>query len=516
MSSNALPSSALLDQLAAGWSRTRPEAARELAERWGRALEAEWHIHEERDAALDFTCAFPQIRLRGMGGVRCLLLAGAERAAATALAESTRQRPSFFDASALSFVLALSADAFAVAKGWPEAQESLLLDRDQLRLLLGAQPEQARAFLVRHLRARLSRLTLNPYHAKLPAEGAMFFGRQRELRELKTEARASFAIVGPSRMGKTSLLRRYHATLPVSRRLHAHYLQFADVNARNIAEVGNRVAVPLGEGASRMSPERLLRVLRHLHCRDGAMLEFLLDETDGVCDSAIFHALATADREGYCRLILCGRGRLLREMRSSHSPLAGRLTMMRLSPLESADARSLLECPLVDLELDLAPGVVERVLELTGHSAHLIQYYGGCLARLGCAGHGRAITLEDVEAVRSDFNTAEMVMAGLDDLECDLHRRVALTILAAAPKKPFTAEAMVRIATAGGYGIDPFQAHEICRDLVINNILTWCPHGDSPYALTNPGLAEYARRAGLLPKLSPGARVITHANFAAA
>ena len=103
-----------------------------------------------------------------------------------------------------------------------------------------------------------------------------------------------------------------------------------------------------------------------------------------VCDGETFRQLGHAAKEGYVRLVLCGRKRLYDFASRDSSPLGQRLVLMRLTPLSEPDARALIRLPLESfgLSLDPEPELVHHLLTRTGRLPHLIQFYAKNLVEL--------------------------------------------------------------------------------------------------------------------------------------
>lgn len=158
------------------------------------------------------------------------------------------------------------------------------------------------------------RRRLSPYGIAHPVSAGMFFGRSLELGRFMDDQETSFAIVGPSRIGKSSVLQQYR-WLSVQQGWPSSRMFPIDLYAagRDPDDVFAYIASRIADNSfsRRVRTERdLLAFLRHQAHRCGGRLDLLLDEVDSICESTVLETLGHAAREGVVRLILCGRAKL--------------------------------------------------------------------------------------------------------------------------------------------------------------------------------------------------------------
>ena len=113
-------------------------------------------------------------------------------------------------ASGVGVVLVIcvnDAAVIAANRALPPRYALVLGPEDVVALLNAPKPQRRR---IERLPARFGRTFPWVYDFSKPA-GVAFFGRTRELEKLQDDANTSYAVTGPGRIGKSSLLRR-HAT----------------------------------------------------------------------------------------------------------------------------------------------------------------------------------------------------------------------------------------------------------------------------------------------------------------
>jgi hypothetical protein len=220
----------------------------------------------------------------------------------------------------------------------------------------------------------------------------------------------------------------------------------------------------------------------------------MFDEVDEVCQGTTFELVGDAARRGYCRLILCGRGRLLQMMLSPSSPLACRLALLRPGPLEVDAARDLLVEPLDNLGISILDSdrVVEEIFRWTGRLPHLLQFYGKKLAEL--AEEEGSISQNEVAALHWDFDTAQYFTSPLSDLPDSQTRLLALALLKESEHQ-VTIPQVRRLQAEIGLQLSHERTVEILNSLVVCNILSW---DKGSYTIVNKALPLYAEKLGYL------------------
>lgn len=486
----------LLRRVAEGRWGPHADCARELLAKLQAGLQARGSEVDTGDDAMRFNWDLPNVRLHGCSNIAGLIVGGNGSEADAAL------RGLATKASApgrLLLVLAPSDSAAETARQVMPPDRCLVLAGKDLRQIL-IEPEPLETFK-RRLRAQIPFLWLVPYNTTLPALPGMFFGRRLELEKLLQQDQTSFAIVGPSKIGKTSLLKQYRRELVVKKdsRVHRfHEIDFYDYRGASEDVLARFIAMRIAS-SSRSDRMTLADLPQFLHLQSslaGAPLELVLDEVDEVCLSDTFDVLAEAARKNHCRIIVSGKGNLLRLLRSPDRILAGRLVAIRPEPLTLDEARALLLEPFRDLDLQFAErgGMVEQILALTSRLPYLIQSFARRLIEAAYQEDAKAITVRHLEKVRGDFMSMVYSIGPLDDLTNPAVRAGALLILRCDPRD-VSVPLVQDLFRREGVTLRNPRVKEICEELVICNILIW---EQDHFQLANPAMAAHARRMGLL------------------
>jgi len=398
----------------------------------------------------------------------------------------------------LPFFLALSEHTYEqVRENLPMGRYVLLSAQQIIEILAG---KNAHQLLKRIILQQIPRRALIPFAYFRPAEGSMFFGRDEELVRLSDEDFTSFAIAGPGRIGKTSLLRGYRRHMLVT---HNHRAARFDVSFYRSSSTDNEAArflameIDPSRRSDRMTASGLVNFLRHMRSIYRRPIELLLDEVDEVCEGEAFRYLGEAAKMGLCRLVLSGKGVLLKMMLNANSPLNCRMDLMQIGPLGDGPATRLLLEPLVDLGFDIDQPwhLSEHVLSLTGRMPILIQIIGKNLAELAIRENTHTISVEHLEKLKSDFLIGEFFVSSLIKLDDPKTRLVGLSLVESGHSQTFTLKQIQEVGNREGLNLDLNSTHDICTDLLINNVLAW---GPGYYALANEGLRFFAQKFGYL------------------
>lgn len=491
MNYKELPPDRLIDELQ-GWQPSHSGGVQELVRRLGVCLKASTEIKGIGDNFLSFITDLSDIYLRDMDRIPCLVLGAA------ADSRITREQCQKIT-NELAFILALSDATLAQVKGEFSSSPFLLLSVRQVRQLLKA--SNPIELLRKMLLEQVSKTRLIPYNTFMPATGNMFFGRVRELGRLRDEDHMSFAIAGPGRIGKTSIIRRYKEELTRAKdpkgplTFLIDFIHCTDQSPDGVARAFAK-KIESTRWSDRMTARQLMNFLHYQSNLRGGPLNLLFDEVDEVCQGEAFNSISSAARAGYCRLVLCGRGELLKTMLNSKSPLDGRLDLIQLEALDEKPARELILRPLADLgfQLESAEGIIDYVLRMTGRSPHLLQLYGQKLAQLAIKENTDTISLNLLEALKWDFMLAQYFINPFCDMKDAELRAVGLSLLRSTDQH-FSILSVQKIAKGAGLKLDYVRVREICNDLLINNVLAW---QNGVFRIANEGLYFYANEMGFL------------------
>ena len=388
----------LVEKLRKGWSTSLCRPVKHLMRLWEKRFKTGVKSGLIGNDEARFVMDLSKVHLRGMDKVGCLIVAGDPN-------DSSRVLRDFWNKEGKSghvpYVLAVTNEAHHQAMNLLSRKTCLVLSAEEIvRLLDSANPIYD---LKSYLCKQVSRRTLNPYDFNLPTNRNMFFGRRKELNRLCEEENTNFAITGPCRIGKTSLLKQYEYEMKSKgdNRIRYH-IDFYDCEKRTSDGVARFIAskIKASSDGYHMTAKGLVDYLKRQYSIEGQPLELLLDEVDGVCHTEAFEFLGHAAKGGLCRLILCGRGTLFKMLMDKGSAFECRLETIRPEPLDYESARRLILEPLEDLGFAIGEQekVVENLFELTGRLPHLLQYSGKKLVSFALDRNQDAISLESVNS----------------------------------------------------------------------------------------------------------------------
>lgn len=487
----------LFRRLAEGWVESHPSAAQELLLVWRESFRTEVEVREVGNGCMYFTTEIAEIFLRGMDDIHCLALAKPEDEALWAVQEFRRRIGA---PGRLLVVLACREETYRAVRGLLGQGLFLALSPAEILSLLEGSPVQGFKSFVRW-KAPLR--SLIPYNYLRPALGNLFFGRHAELHRLMQEEEVSWAIAGPGRIGKTSLIKEYRRRLIRSRDPRVKRLVEIDFHPCGNASsdgVARYFAMHTDSSSRshRMTADGLVDFLRRQRAERGGPLELLLDEVDEICHGLAFDRIGEAARLGLCRLILCGRAELLDMMLSHSAPLAGRLELLRPAPLEEAEAHDLILRPLIDLGLTVEEPqrLMERLNQLTGRLPNVLQLYGKNLAEHAIDNNKNLISLSLVESLDFNFEIARQVTSPLTELD-DLEELFLALSLLKELKGEITVGAVQALVNRYGISLSQQRTLELLNRLVVANVLSW---RRGRFAVANEALRSYAEVLGYLDR----------------
>lgn len=479
----------LLEGLRRGWNQ-RSALPRDFVECWNEIFGTVSEISELGENSLEFRTALPSIRLRGTQDLRCSVIGGTAGDSGSAI-------PRITEDGSLHLVMCCSAEAERIVNNLKRSIGEVRIAPVDLENIIAT--EAALDRMRRLLRDQVPIHRLIPYSIMQPAYGNMFFGRTDELHRLQSDVDTSYAIAGPSRTGKTSLVKRYFAT-DRGRSLQRPSF-YVDLFAQNAEPDGLARSIAMKiEGssiASRVTAQGLATFLTTLTRKIGGPIELVIDEVDELCQMPpALNALASAARSGACRLVLCGRAQLLKVALSEPSPLGMRMHLMRLEPLSEQDATDLIKGPIEDLGFRIADPaqVFDRILHLTGRLPHHIQFYARGLIDLAIDRRSALIGSQMLDTLMLKFETAQYCVAPLLAVQSSDAQFVARRLLR-QPDQPITPALVQRLASDAGRNLSLDRSVELCNELLIHNVLSW---SNGAYRVATEALRIFATRLGLL------------------
>jgi hypothetical protein len=481
-----------LDKFAKGLEAPSSGAPIELVHKWADALHGSAEIKEVLPSVVYFIADLSEIHLSGMDEVRCFFVGGPQTAPHSLVQYvETNSAP-----GSRLIVQTLSPQCFGALRESRLSRQALILPPSFVTELL--QGSAGPTTLAASFCSQFNVSELNPYSITRSAAGSMFFGRDRELRRL-LEDPDSFAIVGPMRIGKTSLVKQY---LKSGKRkgnlwaLNSTWIDFYECPKKTSDAIARTIAMALEPSArsDRITSNDLVAFLKYQGNRRGHPVNLILDEVDEICSLDVFDRLAEGVKNEYCRVTLCGRGLLFR--RASYGLLKGRLEMIRLEPLDKHSATRLFSEPLAALgfTFDDRARFELRTLELTGRLPHMLQHYGRKLVELATEESTRTLKASHLDLLGMDLQTAEYVTSPLRDLYDPALKLMALVMLKTT-RGSFTPADVQMAARTHGIDWSHEESLDACNDLVVNNILVW---DAGRYRVASASLPHYAEQLGYL------------------
>jgi hypothetical protein len=464
--------SELCRRLADGWTAEHADAPREFFARLRTRWQAQVETETPAASAFCAVMAVNQIRLLGASELGCLLL-GPGAAVEREVCDFWQKHGG---GGRLAFVLAATSALREAAKRFAPPDRCVCLGDGELEeLLIQPHPlEQLKELLRRHIPLR----RLAPYDIMHPVAPNMFFGRRDLLDRLHDEETTSFAIAGPGRIGKSSLLKQYRYELR-SRTWDERRHRLFFIDCYPYGDLGSdaqaqRLALEMSADseAYRVNVQTLLRFLKRRSQDGHAPLELLLDEVDCVCRSPTFGSLGEAVRLNYCRVVMCGRGNLYRLMQDGTHQFEDRLELLLPEPLDPESAEQLLFEPLshLGIKLDDAVAVRQSVFELTALRPSLIQTSARFLFGLAQKDESRTVRQSHLQKLKERFLARSHAMLALKDMQDDLTQLMALLWLCEG-RGDVTVGAFQRLADKHHVRLTAEKALEICDDLWICNVL---------------------------------------------
>jgi len=354
--------------------------------------------------------------------------------------------------------------------------ESLVLE------IASREPHEARRRFTQHLASRLPPKDLAPWDPTLPAVGGSFYGRDRELRSLTSNATQNYLVTGARRIGKTSLMRQAVRELQRldNTREFAYYVNCQGVkNAVDFCYRLGAETVKDGEAAdpSEASVHSFLRELKRKS--GGRMLQIFLDEADDFVawdaarDWKWMKTLMWAFENGLARFVFGGFRQARRLLSEVSSPFSGKCHTMRLASMGQHVARRVVEEPLSDLGFEQSTEFVEAVVQKTGGLPHIIHFYcWWCMQNkewpVAAKKKLSAKLLDDAES--SDDFVDLVVLPAMNLLESSLEKAVYFVVLsfdrAASPRTKIVHE-IQKLCDH----LDPWTIEEALENLKVSGLI---------------------------------------------
>ena len=482
----------LLANLSGGGYLSSKKCVSRFLDLWSSGFGAWVESRGISENAFCFVSDFGEIHFHGMNDVPCLAVGGDDLSDTTA---AQFKRMAMIPGK-IPFVIVLSEKVRGKIESLFPKSRCLILSSEQLASAMQSDAPANALKLI--LLSEFSIRRLIPYTVSLPVTGNMFFGRGEELNLLEERETDSFAVVGPSRIGKSSLLKQFTNQRKKTQKsdvFNTFEIDFYELSNPSSDETARFLAMKIepSRRSSKMTASDIINFLKYQKTKYGLPVELILDEVDEVCETETFKQLGEAVKLGVCRLVLCGRSAILKKAINAEDPLQCRLRFLTLKPLSDNEARELIFEPIEDLGFTLEDKdrFIERTIRLTGGMPHLLQLFGEKLISRALEEGKNTIDSEMLETQAFDFETAQYVMSPLLSLADEEVRKIAWEIL--KRDLPVVDMRTIRtIAAESGISSDYARVTDICNDMVVNNVLFWY----KGCFLRNEALNTYAKNLG--------------------
>ncbi len=306
----------------------------------------------------------------------------------------------------------------------PLCRSVVLREPDLRGIAFSPDPRSALAALILQ-RSELAALCPYSYQGPVKdAKATLFFGRERELRELLAADSRFIVVVGPRRVGKSSLL------LAAQRALRDEGRATRYLTLRNANSPGDLLS--LLDPAPSADENDPIEAIHSLLSGELSDTTLLLDEVDALMysDAGNRHPLAKTFRslaqEGKGRLVLAGYWDLYRLGLDYDSPFYNLGRRVVLGPLGRADATNLAREPMQAAGYSWADStLLEELVDRTGGYPSLVQLCCGNLM-MGVRGQrSPELNRHDLDTLWSHSELQDYVIH-LFDLNLDIHSQVVL------------------------------------------------------------------------------------------
>ncbi len=333
------------------------------------------------------------------------------------------------------------------------------------------------------LRLPLSHLA--PYQISGTVHGSGFFGRQHEITRILGHEKASFAILGIRRIGKTWLLREIRNRL-LARGEDTSRLLFLDCSTFETAEafifsvvhkLDIREFVRLEKhGLQSLDLPHFLELMSK---RYKGQITLFLDEFDKIVDftrrdAGLMKTIRALGNSGYCRFIVAGFQELMDEICNSKSPLYFGFEMLRLQAFGTKDTRDMVLAPMQSLRVRIEnpESVVSRIHADTRGLPLFIQYC--CLeliSKMELRGD-RNLRVADLDEIYRSEGFKTMIVNSFRDnvSQHDQLLTYALLVAFEEDKKAYSREEMTQALRQNECAFLVMEIDQACDRLVLGGV----------------------------------------------
>ena len=348
---------------------------------------------------------------------------------------------------------------------------------DILSIVSAKQPQD---LLLNRLLQEINLLTVSPYKTTGPIFDKMFFGREKEIREITDQIQSTnYAIIGGRRVGKSSFLIRLHVTSLPKRGFRSVYYNCTNTPTYEdflAAHPRNWQPAPEPQQSLPWTFDELLRLPP-----EDMPLVLLLDEADKLipADRAarwpLFNALRASASFSQVHVILSGERTLRSALRDDSSPLFNFVNEKTLGPLDYPAVEKLVTRPMQQMGITLIDedAIVERIWDFTSGHPNVVQRLCHKLIIRLNEKRSRLIRLDDVEGVINDpeFQEVDFLKTYLAQ-STPLEQIIALLMALNKNDKPYRLQSIIELLGAQGLHPDgDIAGHALDRLTDLRSIL---------------------------------------------
>ena len=335
------------------------------------------------------------------------------------------------------------------------------------------------------VREQVTQHSLIPFQTTRPVIGPMFRGRRNEVDRLLEDDETSYALVGASRIGKTSVARQFMHELLISRDARAervYFINLQELPSRQSDDVARFIAMKIesSSNADRVRFHTFAAFLKRMSALKGGALQIILDEADEICGEPVFDLLCDLSRENNpaVRPTWIGRGKLLHDLTFAGAKGAQRVASLRPSPLNEEEAWQLFSLPLLQwgVEFVQAEKLRSEVYRRTSGLPHLVQELGRGVCDAICDGAPLQVSVETLADASDRFLGLSRLIGHVNDMQGTQAKVAAYVVLLRDGERGAESWSPVRLMTAMnsfGQHITTAQAIELSVELALHNFLIW-------------------------------------------
>ncbi len=323
----------------------------------------------------------------------------------------------------------------------------VVLDQNHLRSIISQNNSQRLIEIILSQGVTLS--NLSPYITKGPVPTNMFFGREKEIKQIaQTISSRDFSIVGGRRIGKSSTLLRLNSIWRSDDRYFVTYLNCEEQFTVDdfLFVLTEELPVHSGE-VSVKGLRRFIDLSQEAH--KNQQLVFLFDEVDRLIEhdakinnGKLVRTFRGLSQEGKCRFVFSGSRTLFHHLHDASSPFFNFSQPIALKPLSERSISEIIRKPLQQFGIEFLDEdqLIKNVIEVTSCHPSLVQWLCNEMLKEIADGHVSSDTILSIassapfaehylETAWGDAKPIEKLLTALVDTPTfsveDIYSRVA-------------------------------------------------------------------------------------------